>query len=133
MPGSLERENGKKEQFKTTSGLLPSLSTVLVQEMEKFNRMLKVMLNSLTDLEKAIHGFIVMSEVLDNMYLSLQNGVVPANWSKVAYPSLKPLASWFIDLLARVIFMDDWLVNGTPKSYWISGLFFPQGFMTGCL
>lgn len=88
---------------------------------------------SLTDLEKAIHGFISMSEVLDNMYLSLQNGVVPANWGKVAYPSLKPLASWYIDLKARVTFMDDWLQNGTPKSYWISGLFFPQGFMTGCL
>jgi dynein heavy chain len=43
----------------------------------------------------------------------------------VAYPSLKPLASWFIDLQKRVTFMDDWLQNGTPKSYWISGLFFP--------
>jgi len=71
LPEVLDRENGKKEQFKTTNGLLPSLTTVLVQEMEKFNRMLNVMRNSLNDLEKAIHGFIVMSEVLDNMYLSI--------------------------------------------------------------
>lgn len=133
LPALLDRDLGKKEQFKQTNGLLPSLTTVLVQEMEKFNRMLRIMRNSLSDLEKAIHGFISMSEVLDNMYLSLQNGVVPANWGKVAYPSLKPLASWYIDLKSRVIFMDDWLQNGTPKSYWISGLFFPQGFMTGCL
>ena len=67
------------------------------------------------------------------MYLSLQNNQVPANWAKVAYPSLKPLASWYLDLQERVVFMDDWLQNGCPKSYWISGLFFPQGFMTGCL
>lgn len=92
-----------------TNGLLPSLTTVLVQEMEKFNRMLKVMRGSLADLEKAIHGFIVMSETLDKMYLSLQNGQVPANWAKVAYPSLKPLASWFLDLKDRVTFMDEWL------------------------
>jgi hypothetical protein len=39
--------------------------------MEKFNRMLKVMKNSLRDLESAIHGFIVMSEILDKMYLAL--------------------------------------------------------------
>ena len=67
----LERELGKKEQFKMTNGLLPSITTVLVQEMEKFNRMLKVMRNSLNDLEKAIHGFIVMSDTLDKVYLAL--------------------------------------------------------------
>jgi len=39
--------------------------------MEKFNRMLKVMRNPLNDLEKAIHGFIVMSDTLDKMYLAL--------------------------------------------------------------
>jgi len=51
------------------NGLYPSLTTVLIQEMEKFNRMLKEMRNSLGDLEKAIYGFIVMSERLDGMYL----------------------------------------------------------------
>lgn len=58
---------------------------------------------------------------------------MPANWAKVGYPSLKPLASWYIDLQERVVFMDDWLQNGTPMSFWISGLFFPQGFLTGAL
>ena len=93
--------------------------------MEKFNRLLNVMRNSLSDLDKAIHGFIVMSEVLDSMYLSLQNGQVPANWAKAGYPSLKPLASWFKDLIERVVCMHSWLVDGAPMSFWISGMFFP--------
>ena len=116
-----------------TNGLLPSLTTVLVQEMEKFNRLLVIMRRSLRDLKDAIGGFIVMSDELDSMYLSLQNGSVPNNWAKKAYPSLKPLASWYDDLIARVKFIDSWLRDGQPLSYWISGLFFPQGFMTGCL
>jgi dynein heavy chain len=29
--------------------------------------------------------------------------------------------------------MNEWLVNGQPNSFWMSGFFFPQGFMTGCL
>jgi len=29
--------------------------------------------------------------------------------------------------------MDDWLKLGTPKTFWMPGMFFPQGFMTGCL
>jgi len=119
--------------FKANNGLLPSLTTVLLQEMEKFNRLLNAMRASLRDLRDAIHGFIVMDEMLDIMYLSLQNNKVPPNWMKVGYPSLKPLASWFNDLISRIAFFYDWLTNGIPKSFWISGMFFPQGFMTGCL
>ena len=101
--------------------------------MLKFNRLVAEMRSSLKNLCLAINGFIVMSEVLDKMYVSLQNGTVPINWAKVAYPSLKPLASWFIDLKARMTFIETWLMNGNPKSYWLSGMFFPHGFMTGCL
>lgn len=54
-------------------------------------------------------------------------------WEKVSYPSLKPLASWILDLKERVVFIREWLINGNPLSYWISGLFFPQGFLTGLL
>lgn len=51
----------------------------------------------------------------------------------MAYPSLKPLGSWFKDLIERVKVIEDWLVNGQPNAFWLSGFFFPQGFMTGCL
>lgn len=101
--------------------------------MTKFNRLLRVMRSSLIDLEKAIFGFILMSETLDEMFIRLQNGQVPAIWAKVAYPSLKPLASWFTDLVKRVEFMAEWLANGNPTSYWVSGMYFPQGFLTGVL
>ena len=74
IPGDLEKANGLKELFKKVNDLLPSLTTVLVQEMEKFNRLLRVMRSSLIDLEKAIFGFILMSETLDEMFLKLQNG-----------------------------------------------------------
>ena len=101
--------------------------------MEKFNRLLGVMRRSLDDLVQAIGGFIVMSETLDAMYVSLTNGTVPTNWEKVAYPSLKPLTAWFEDLIERVDFLHKWLTEGQPMAYWISGFFFPQGFLTGCL
>ena len=59
--------------IKNSEGLIPSLSTVLVQEMEKFNRLLSVMKRSLIDIDLAINGFIVMSETLDEMYLKFTN------------------------------------------------------------
>lgn len=133
IPENLDQANGQKEQFKKTNNLLPSLTTVLVQEMDKFNRLLVRMRQTLEDLEKAIHGIMLMSSDLDAMFLSLQNGKVPALWEDVSYLSMKPLASWFDDLIKRCEFMNDWLVNGQPTAFWISGFFFPQGFLTGTL
>ena len=89
--------------------LLPSLTTVLVQEMDKFTRLLNRITASLNELKDAIGGFVVMSETLDKMFTKLQNGQVPLNWEEVAYPSLKPLASWYTDLNKRVDFLNDWL------------------------
>lgn len=44
LPGLLIMSEGAKELFiRNEQGLIPSLSTVLVQEMEKFNRLLKKM------------------------------------------------------------------------------------------
>jgi dynein heavy chain len=70
------------------------------------------MRGSLEELQKAIKGLVVMSSELDSMYLSILNAQVPANWERVAYPSLKPLMSWFRDLLERVEFMELWLTQG---------------------
>ena len=112
VPENLDKNNGQKEQFKTTNGLLPSITTVLVQEIDRFNRLLNRMRQTLEDLEKAIHGIMLMSSDLDSMFLSLQNGKVPDLWTSVSYLSMKPLQSWFDDLIKRVQFMNDWLVNG---------------------
>jgi Dynein heavy chain C-terminal domain len=54
-------------------------------------------------------------------------------WTAVAYPSLKPLGPWFKDLVARLEFLTRWVDRGIPPSYWISGFYFPQGFLTACL
>lgn len=44
-------------------GLIPSLSTVLIQEITKFNDLLKTMKTSLVHLRMAIGGQMVMSSV----------------------------------------------------------------------
>lgn len=76
-----------------------------------------------------------MSGELDLMAQSLLNNQVPQIWKGKSYPSLKPLASWFEDLILRCKFFNDWLnlQEGNPVSYWISAFFFPQGFLTSIL
>lgn len=74
-----------------------------------------------------------MSPALDLMYSAILKSSVPKIWQQVSYPSLKPLGSWIEDLKQRVSFMRVWAKTGHPKAYWLSGFFFPHGFITGIL
>ncbi|KAI9346257.1 dynein heavy chain and region D6 of dynein motor-domain-containing protein [Obelidium mucronatum] len=113
--------------------MLNSLSTVLCQEAARFNKLLTLLKITLENLIKAVKGLVVMSAELEKVFQSLQNNEVPNVWAKAAYPSLKPLASWVKDLKLRVEFLNEWLDNGQPSSFWLPGLFYPQGFLTGIL
>ncbi len=89
--------------------------------------------NSLEQLQKAIKGFVVMSEELEMVYNAFLNSQVPDLWANAAYPSLKPLGSWVKDLVFRCAFLDSWIKHGPPKSFWLSGFYFPQGQSTQML
>jgi len=110
-----------------------SMNTVLIQEVTRYNNLLHVIHRSLQDLLKALKGLVVMSEALEMTSNSIFINHVPDMWAGKAYPSLKPLAAWVEDLVARMKFLNGWIDNGIPAVYWISGFFFPQGFLTGTL
>ena len=74
-----------------------------------------------------------MSGELEDMANAFYTQGIPAAWEAVAYPSLKPLGAWVSELTQRCEFMVDWVSNGTPAKFWISGFFFPQAFLTGNL
>jgi dynein heavy chain, axonemal len=88
-----------------------SMNTILTQEVERFNNLLKLVKTTLRDVQRALLGEMVMSEELEAMGDSLVNGLVPNMWSAKSYPSLKPLGPWTIDFLERLTFMNTWVEN----------------------
>ena len=110
-----------------------SMNTVLKQECMRYNRLLRVMSQSLPELLKAQRGEGVLSEELDKMAQAINSNMVPSSWAAKGFLSLKPLASWMTELNHRVNFLRKWTDEGFPSVFWLSGLFFPQAFLTGTL
>lgn len=134
LPDNIDSSKGHKELFMVQeNGLIPSLSTVLFQEIDRFNKLIDRIRESLKQLSSAIQGTTAMSANLDQIFNSLLNNRVPLFWAEISYPSLKPLYSWFNNLIQRIEFINSWLDDGHLNQYWLPGFFFPQGFLTGVL
>ncbi|ETO18471.1 dynein heavy chain [Reticulomyxa filosa] len=111
-----------------------SMNTVLVQELTRFNR------SSLIELKRATAGEVVMSNELEQLQNAITNVKVPEMWSNVAmHPSNHLVLFFFFFLLSILLFIlitrffQQWIDNGEPSIFWISGFFFTQSFLTGCL
>ena len=72
-----------------------------------------------------------MNQELESLSNSILIGRVPDMWAKQSYPSLKPLGSYFTDLIERLAFLQKWLDQNKPPSFWVSGFYFTQAFLTG--
>uniref|UniRef100_A0A2K6FUH7 Dynein axonemal heavy chain 2 n=1 Tax=Propithecus coquereli TaxID=379532 RepID=A0A2K6FUH7_PROCO len=109
------------------------LNVVLLQEIQRYNKLMQTILFSLTDLEKGIQGLIVMSTSLEEIFNCIFDAHVPPLWGK-AYPSQKPLATWTRDLAMRVEQFELWASRARPPViFWLSGFTFPTGFLTAVL
>ncbi|KAL2653371.1 hypothetical protein R1flu_021499 [Riccia fluitans] len=110
-----------------------SMNSVLHQEMVRFNKLTDVIRSSLVVVQKTLKGLVVMSSEIEKLATSVFLGRMPGMWAPHSYPTMKPLLSYAADLYERLAMLQDWMNNGAPPKFWISGFFFTHAFLTGVL
>ncbi|CAM9556184.1 unnamed protein product [Bubo scandiacus] len=106
------------------------MTVVLLQELERFNKLIVRMVKSLAELQRALAGEVGMSSELDDVARALFNGQIPRIWRQLAPDTLKTLGNWIIFFRARYNQYSSWVAEREPKVLWLSGLHVPQAYLT---
>jgi len=106
---------------------------VLLQELERYNKLIVRMHSSITDLKRALKGEIGMSVDLDVLGNCFFNGLLPPMWSKLAPQTEKKLVNWITHFERRYKQYKEWIDVEEPKVIWLSGLHIPESYLTALI
>jgi dynein heavy chain, axonemal len=105
-------------------------TVVLLQELERFNRLTSSMFKSLTTLKRALKGEVGMSNELDDLARALFNGQLPFMWRRLAPATKKSLGNWIDHYQKRNAQYSFWVNESEPNVMWLSGLHIPESYLT---
>ena len=117
------------EAIELLGGSMQPMNIFLRQEIDRMQRILSLVRSTLTDIQMAIEGTIIMSEDLKEVFNDMFDAKVPVKWSKISWKS-STLGFWFTELLERDAQFKSWCFDKRPSVFWMTGFFNPQGFFT---
>jgi dynein heavy chain len=110
-------------------GRVNSMVIFLAQEKDQMQSIISMVRLTLSNLILAIDGTIIMSadlqDALDNMY----DARVPNAWKKISWLS-SSLGFWYTEMILRQQQFYSWIFDGRPNTFWLTGFFNPNGFIT---
>jgi len=110
-------------------GRVNSMVIFLSQEKDRMQNIITLVRETLSNLILAIDGTIIMSaqlqDALDNMY----DARVPNAWLAISWLS-SSLGFWYTEMLLRQEQFYSWIFDGRPNTFWMTGFFNANGFIT---
>ena len=128
-------EDDYKARIQKLGGLGIPLNIFLYQEIQRLQRVISKARSTLTQLQMAIRGEVVMTEDLNRALDAIYDAKVPPTWLTTPAGDefswiLPTLGLWFSSLLSRDAQNRTWLNTKRPNCFWLTGFFNPQGMLT---
>jgi len=129
----LPEEFNLRELFAKAEEKTP-YTVVAIQECERMNTLTREIRRSLKELNLGLKGELTITPEMEGLQDALFFDVVPAQWTKRAYPSMFLLGQWYSDLIQRIKELEIWTGDfQLPAAVWLGGLFNPQSFLTAIM
>ena len=128
-------EEDYKVKIARRLGAEQPLSIFLFQEIQRLQRVIAKVRSTLHVMQQAIRGEVVMTSELMDALLDIFVARVPGTWLRTPGGDefswmLPTLGVWMASLDERHKQCYSWLNTGRPNTFWMTGFFNPQGFLT---
>jgi dynein heavy chain len=128
-------EDDYKLKIRKLGGMTKPLNIFLYQEIQRLQNVIALVRHQLQQMKLAIRGEVVLTTELQQSMQELFDAKVPSPWLKTPGGDefswlIANLGQWFASLVERDTQIRTWLENKAPVSYWMTGFFNPQGFLT---
>jgi dynein heavy chain len=111
------------------------LNIFLKQELERFQKILDIVRSTMISMVDAIDGTTIMTPEIVDSINAVFDFRVPYKWqfdptgAEISW--LTPsLGGWVKGLTDRHYQLNNWISKERPQSFWLTGFFNPQGFLT---
>ncbi|CAF0910630.1 unnamed protein product [Adineta ricciae] len=108
---------------------LTPLTTVLFQEIQRYNYLTSIMWKSINELKQALNGQISFSIQLDEINKHLYHGQIPLSWRSYTPQTKKSLANWMELFRQRNLQYEKWIYDGELKIVNLSRLHVPESYL----
>jgi dynein heavy chain, axonemal len=128
-------EDACRSLVKKRMPLKRPMAVFLLQEVQRLQAVIVKVGWTLENVQLAISGDVVMTDELQRAMGDIFDARVPGPWLRTpAGDEFSWLASslgpWFAGLQERDAQLRSWINDGAPNSYWMTGFFNPQAFLT---
>ena len=135
LPADYKDEDVIKALNSQGAGLAVPLNIFAYQEVQRLQAVLALVRNMLQNIQAALRGEVVLTGELQDAMNAIFVAQVPHTWVYTATSDefswrAPNLPHWFNSLTRRDAQLRDWLGEGRPPVYWMTGFFNPQGFLT---